>query len=334
MKITDIARLANTSTATVSRALNNDPRVRDETKKHILDIVEQTGYKRNILGRNLRRMKSGNILAILPTILNPIYSRIIDGVESQANKQGYGVIMAVSHRKKENERKQLEMLQTREVDGVITFVTSLDEQLLEETAIKYPMVLCAGSTRCEHVSFTCINNEKAIYDGMNYLLSLGHTRIACINHTFSKVYELERRIGYEKALNDAKIPIRPEYIINKSTDYVDGYNVTKKLLEIPEPPTAIFAFSDSIASGCIKHLNEAGIKVGSEIDVLGFDNIIMGEVITPTLSTINQPLEEMGMVAFDMLYDKIKNIDSTRKSIFMDHKLVIRDSTRKKMEIF
>lgn len=332
MKITDIARLANTSTATVSRALNNDSRVKEETKQRILDIVEQTGYKRNILGRNLRKMKSGNILAILPTILNPIYSRIIDGVESQANKHGYGVIMAVSHRKKENERKQLEMLQTREVDGVITFVTSLDEKLLEETASQYPLVLCAGSTQCEHVSYTCINNEKAIYDGMNYLLSLGHKKIACINHKFSQVYEHERKIGYEKALKEANIPIRSEYMISDCVDYEDGYKVAKKLLDLPDPPTAIFAFSDNIASGCIKYMNEVGIKVGSQVDVMGFDNIVMGEVLTPTLSTINQPLEEMGMVAFDMLYDRIKNIETTRKAIIMDHKLVIRESTRKNIK--
>lgn len=328
MKITDIAKLANTSTATVSRALNNDPRVKEETKRRILEIVEQTEYKRNILGRNLRKMKSGNILAILPTILNPIYSRIIDGVEHQANKKGYGVIMAVSHRKKDNERKQLEMLQTKEVDGVITFVTSLDEQYLEKIASQYPLVLCAGSTQCEHVSYTCINNEKAVYDGMKYLLSLGHKRIACINHIFSQRYEQERRTGYEKALKDANIPIQEEYIISNCTDYIDGYNVTKKLMELPKPPTAIFAFSDSIASGCIKYLNEAGIKVGSEVDVMGFDNIIISEIITPTLTTINQPLEEMGMVAFDMLYEKIKNLESTRKAIIMDHKLVIRESTR------
>lgn len=328
MKITDIAKLAKTSTATVSRALNNDPRVKEETKRRILDIVKQTGYKRNTLGRNLRKMRSGNILAILPTILNPIYSRIIDGVERRAKKFDYGVIIAVSHRKKENERKQLEMLQTKEVDGAITFVTSLDEQYLEKIALQYPLVLCAGFTQCENVSYTCINNEKAVYDGMKYLLSLGHKRIACINHKFSKVYELQRKIGYEKALKEAKLPIRPEYMIMNCTDYIDGYNYAKKLMELPEPPTAIFAFSDKIASGCIKYLNEIGVKVGVEVDVMGFDNIEIGEIITPTLTTINQPLEEMGMVAFDILYEKIKNIETTRKAVIMDHKLIIRQSTR------
>ncbi len=328
MKITDIAKLAKTSTATVSRVLNNDPRVKEETRQRVLDIIKKTGYKRNTLGRNLRKMRSGNILAILPTILNPIYARIIDGVERQANKSGYGVIIAVSHRKKENERKQLEMLQTKEVDGAITFVSSLDEQFLGEMAREYPLVLCAGFTHCENVSYTCIDNEKAVYDGMKYLLSLGHKRIACINHKFSKVYEYQRKMGYERALKEARLPIRPEYMITNCTDFKDGYNYTKKLMELPEPPTAIFAFSDKIAAGCIKCLNEIGVKVGSEVDVMGFDNIELCEMITPTLTTINQPLEEMGMVAFDMLYEKIKNIKTTRKAVIMDHKLIIRQSTR------
>ena len=329
MKITDIALLANTSVATVSRALNDDPLVKEETKKRIMKIVEQTGYKPNTLGRNLRKLKSGKILAILPTILNPIYARIMDGVESKAEEAGYGVVMVVSHRKEDVERKQLEMLHTKEVEGVITFISCLEDSFLAETASKYPLVLCAGSTNCENLSYTCINNERAVYDGMRYLLSLGHKKIACINGSFSRIYEYERKHGYERALNEAGIPIRPEYMMNGEHNYIDGYNFTKRFMELPDPPTAIFAYSDNLASGCIKYLNEIGVKVGKEVDVMGFDNIQLSEITTPTLTTINQPLEDLGMVAFDLLNEKMKNLQSMRKAIILDHRLVIRESTRK-----
>lgn len=328
MKIKDIAEMANTSVSTVSRVINGDQNVKQPTREKVLAVIKKTGYKPNVMGRNLRRQSSNNILAILPTMANPIYSAIIRGVEQRANAHHFDVVIVISHRNSALEKKYLEMLYTKEVDGVITFVSFLDDDVLEKTASQYPLVLCSGTAKCEHLSYTCIDNERAAYDATSYLIELGHQKIARISGSFSKRYETERDRGYERAMKKHGMNVCDEYIINDGQNYRDGYVFAKELMALDNPPTAIFASSDTIASGCIKYLGDAGIKAGVDVDVMGFDNLPLGEILTPTLSTVAQPLETLGSTAFDLLYEKMQNINSARKRVILDHKLVVRDSTR------
>lgn len=328
MKIKDIAALSGTSVATVSRVLNNDPRVKEATKQRVLQVIEETGYKPNTLGRNLRRRRSGNILAILPTLQNPIYSQIIDGLERRAQAAGYDVIIVVSHREGAREKKYMEMLYTKEVDGVIAFVSNLDNSILEETAAKYPLVLCCGSAQCNHLSYTSIDDMRAAYDATNYLISRGHSRIALLNGRYLRTYEIERESGYRRALADAGIPLCGEYQLFCDYTWQDGYAMTEKMLALPDPPTAIFAVADSIALGCLKYLNDNGLKAGVDVDVLGFDNIPQAEIATPPLSTIAQPLADMGSTAFELLYERMQDMNSPRRTVILDHCLIPRKSTR------
>lgn len=334
MKITDIAKLANTSVATVSRVINGDPHVSASTKRKVLKVIEQTGYKPNVMGRNLRRSRSGNILAILPTIINQFFSQIIYGLEKRAGDNGYDVLIVVTHRDKETEKKYLELLLTKQVDGAITFTSSLnDEDLngadLQPITEKYPLVLAAGNTKSKNLSYTCIDNNLAAYDMTKYLIKLGHTKIATIQGNFLRTYEQERSNGFERALTEAALPVINEYRIGCEYDFTGGYNATKKLLALPDLPTAIFAFSDTMAAGSMKCAMEQGLKIGRDIDVVGFDNIELGEMLTPTLTTVSQPQQELGATAFDLLLEKMNDIRSICKGIILPHQLIIRESTRK-----
>ncbi|GHV44601.1 catabolite control protein A [Synergistales bacterium] len=329
MKIKDIATLSGTSVATVSRVMNDDPRVRPVTRQKVLEVITSTGYKPNYMGRNLRKLKSNVILALVPTLANQIYARLLHGVEEKAMEYGYELVITVTHRKSEIEKKQLDMLYTKEADGAITFMSFLDDEYLEATAQKFPLVLCSGTSQCDSLSYTCINNEEAAYDATRHLLKLGHRFIARLNSTFSPIYEEERKKGFRRAMEEAGLQIDSCYLFNDGYSYHDGYAYTQKLMELPAPPTAILAFSDTIAAGCIKYLVDHGIRPGIDVDVMGFDNIDLGEIITPSLSTISMPLHELGEIAFDLLRDKMENIHSMRKGIIVDHKLVLRDSTRK-----
>jgi LacI family repressor for deo operon, udp, cdd, tsx, nupC, and nupG len=329
VKIKDIAILADTSVATVSRVINKDPHVRPLTRQKVLDVIASTGYKPNYMGRNLRKLKSNIILALIPTLNNQIYARLLHGVEEKAMEYGYELVIAVTHRKPELEKRHLDMLYTKEVDGAITFMSFLNDEYLEATARKFPLVLCSGVSQCDSLSYTCIDNKAAAYDATRYLLQLGHRRIARLNCTFSPIYEEARKEGFNRAMDEAGLQREPRYLFNDGYNYHDGYAYAQTLMELPVPPTAILVFSDTIAAGCIKYLVEHGIQPGKDVDIMGFDDIDLGEIITPSLSTVNMPLHELGKIAFGLLQDKMENIRSMRKGIIVDHKLIIRESTRK-----
>lgn len=329
MNIKDIAALAQVSVATVSRVLNSDPSVKAATQKKVQAVIKQTGYRPNVAGRNLRTSKSKKILAILPTIMNSIYSDMIAGLTDSASKLGYDVMVAITNRDAQNEKKYLDMLYTKEIDGAVTFVSALDDAYLEEVAAQHPLVLCSGKANCEHLSYTSIDNERAAFDATHYLIQLGHTKIAAISGRFNRVYELERKAGYLRALTQAGITADFSYFVEGDYNYESGYALTQQLMALPNSPTAIFAFADSIAGGCIKYLNDAGIKAGKQVDVMGFDNITLGEIVSPSLTTVAQPFSEMGALAFGLLQEKMEDMSSIRKAIILDHKLVIRNSTRK-----
>ena len=328
MKIKDIAALAQTSVATVSRVLNNDLHVSDAARIKVMRVVEETGYRPNKLGQNLRLQRTGKILAILPTILNQFYARIIEGLERQAHKAGYDVIIVVTYRDAEMERKYLKMLESREVDGAITFVSSLSDDGLGQVASQYPLVLCAGKCENRTVSYTSIDNEAAAYDGTRYLAELGNSAIAIINGRFGRSYEDARRAGYTSALKSLNIPYREEYVLETDYEYEDGFVAAEKLLSLPEPPTAIFAFSDTVAVGSMHGAVHCGLQPGSEIDIMGFDNILLSEMVTPQMTTVEQPQYDLGVMAFNLLYEKIQSPQSICKGVLLPHTIIPRKSTR------
>lgn len=330
MRITDIAEMANTSVATVSRVLNNSDKVSEKTRQKVLAVIQKTGYKPNLVASSLRKNESRKLLIMVGTVSNPFYSDFISGFDETARKKGYGVLLAVTHRNPEIEQEYFDLLHTNQVDGVASFIPTSSSEIINQVAENHPFVACCfrGTDRY-HTNYVCIDNEQAAYDMTKYLLSLGHTCIAALNGDLSRVYEKERAAGYRRALEEAGLPYRKEYDLLCQYDFRSAYVKAGELLAMPEPPTAIFAMSDDRAAGVVKYLVEHGLVPGVDLDVAGFDGIGICEVMTPSITTVIQPREEIGRAAVELLLEQIADKNAQKKGIIMAHRLEIRDSTRK-----
>lgn len=327
MRIKDIAKMTGVSTATVSRVINNDPKVAEPTREKIKKVISDTGYIPNFLGRNLRISKTNKILLILPTIGNPFYADIIDSIEESAENSGYNILIGITNNKQELENKYMEMLTTKQVDGAIVFLSNYDKDELTQWAEKFPLVQCCEHTPESVITNVSIENFEAAYEAVSYLIGKGHRNIGAVGGQLYFASEERRAKGYKKALLDNNIEYRSEYVRIQSYT-VDGGRVgAEELMSLENPPTAIFAFGDTIAVGVAKYLNDIGKPAGEEIAVMGIDDIPICQIVSPTLSTVRQPMRELGQTAFSLLMERIEDNSGEVKRVRLPHKLIIRESS-------
>lgn len=326
--IKDIAILAETSTATVSRVLNGDTHVSPTTQKKIMQVINATGYKPRTSSKSKTPKK--RILVMLPSLENPYFSSILKGVEHKASAEGYDILTCITHRNYAIEKHYLKMLTDHLVDGVILFTTSLPGSELNDLSAQYPIIQCGATAEGSHISYVSIDDTEASYDAVSYLIRLGHERIAFITSNNNIPFEAKRHNGYIRALSDHAIPYVPSYEVFCDNHYLDSYNAVKELMELPEKPTAVFCYSDLTALGVLNYIFENQLTAGKDLDVLGFDGTYLSECISPALSTIEQPAYEMGKCAFNMLSERIvEGDDYITQKIILSHKLIIRGTTRK-----
>ncbi|MGE4379063.1 MAG: LacI family DNA-binding transcriptional regulator [Candidatus Izemoplasmatales bacterium] len=327
MNIKDIANKCNLSVATISRVINNDPKVADSTRKKVLSIIDKYNFVPNITGRSLRTQKSSKILVLLPTMSNQFYSEIIQGIEETAEEKGYAILIAVTNLQEEQEVKYLHMLRMKHVDGCISLFNTLDAESITSLAKNYPFVQCCEPTMNAEVSSVEINNHQAIYDVVKEFIQKGHKTIGMISGDYYKTSELGREFGYKDALKDFNITFDKSLIIKNFYRYEDGFKGAKKLMQRKNKPTAIVCASDSLALGATSYLKSQGYEVGKDICVMGFDNTSITSYTNPTISSINQPRYDLGKESFKLLYEKLQNIESTNKKIILPYQIIHREST-------
>lgn len=335
MKIKDIAKISGLSVATVSRVLNNQANVTKETREKVENAIAQTGYVPNVLGRNLRVSKTHKILVILPTLSNQFYSEILEAIQEQAIHSKYTILIGVTNNDPSLEEEYMHMLITKQVDGVITFLSKYDQYSLSQWASKYPLVQCCEYTEGAQITNISVDNEQGAYDAVTYLIRKGHTRIGAIKGQLYFASENERTRGFKRALQDAGIEYRTEYCYTADYTPEGGVLGAQALMQLPEPPTAIFAYGDTIAIGAIKALKVMGLmkrdrKDGiKNIAVIGFDDIPLAEMFSPTISSVYQPKYELGKRSFKLLMDQINDASDKKEfhTIRLPHKLVIRESS-------
>lgn len=327
MKIKDIAKITGVSTATVSRVINDDPNVSHETREKIKKAIDDTGYIPNFLGRNLRISKTYKILLIIPTIDNPFYTEILEAIEESAETSGYTILIGITNNKPELENKYMEMLTTKQVDGAIVFLSNYDKDELSLWAKNFPLVQCCEHTPGSMISSVCIENFEAAYEAVSYLISKGHRDIGAVGGELYFASERKRADGYKKALSDHGIPYKTEYFCIEGYSIQGGQNGAKELMALERPPTAIFAFGDTIAIGVSKYLNDIGKPAGKRVAVIGIDDIPMCEIFSPTISTIRQPRSALGRKAFTLLMERVEDNKEQIKRIRLPHQLIIRESS-------
>lgn len=327
--IKDVAKAAQVSVATVSRVLNDDPKVKPDTKEKVKEVIEALNYTPNLLGRNLRRSYTKNILVLLPTLSNTFYATIIKGIRKKAAGEGYNVMIGVTDLDPQIERQNIRFLETKLVDGIIFFAPQMSKAELEEVEQDYPVVQCSEYIQGSKVSWVSIDNEKAAYDAVRYLIELGHKKIAMVTSKKKYTSSCLREKGFKTALKEQGLSYQTDYLYK--TDYTpsSGMEAARHLLSLKEPPTAIFTIADSMAVGVIRGIEDLGKKVGVDVDVIGFDNTFVSKIYHPAITTISQPRFEMGEKAAELLLHKINDIHKEQAYVTLGHELIVRESTKK-----
>ena len=329
MNIKDIAKIAGVSTATVSRAINNSDSVTRETKQRIQKIIEETGYIPNLVGRNLRQAKSNKLLAIIPDISNSFYTEIIRGINDVSDALGYDLLISTSYFSEKAERKALELLSTKQVDGVISFVSLLPPAEIEVLAQSFPYIQCCEYSESIPVTYVAIDNLKAAHEATSFFLQRGHRNIAMISGQLYPMACKNRELGFRKALTDYGCPLPPQNIAISDFSFQGGYNACRQLFSgNSTPPTALFITSDTMAIGAIRFLQDSHIRIPEDAEIIGFDNNELAEFNNPALSTVAQPRYEMGRTAADLLMKKIERPDTLNAAVILPYRLIFRNSTQ------
>lgn len=327
--IYDIAKKADVSITTVSRVINNHPYVKEETKKKIENLLKETGYVPNSNASSLVSKKTNTIAVILPDITNSFFANIFRGAEETANSQDFTVIYGNTNEDPKREKKYINTFIEKRVDGVILDPISTDLEIikpLEQNNI--PVVLIDRNINQTETSHVGIHNYKEAYRLVKYLIEHSSDDVALVSASEQLSVYRDRKKGYMQAINDSGLILKDEYIkIGTKPIKEVGYNLTKEMLQQSPPPAAIFAANNFLAIGVYNALKDLGYKIPEDLAVACFDDFDTGTVTSPFFTSIIQPAAKMGMVAMDLLVDKIEGGDNKNEQIYLKCELCIRKST-------
>ncbi|RFB17996.1 LacI family transcriptional regulator [Bacillus sp. HNG] len=324
--IQQVAQKAGVSVATVSRVLNNATSVSPKTRLKVENAIKDLNYEPSMLGRNLRNSESRQLLVLLPSISNPFYTEIINGIQNTAIANSYNILLCETDSIPQRENIYFNMVKNKLADGVISMDPTVNMHKLNELAENYSVILCSEYDEGGSIPYVTIDNELAAYQAVKHLIKLGHEKISLINSDEKFLYARQRRNGYERALREFNIPIRDEWIYHsKELEFQNGVQAMRILFQSEEKPTAVFAVSDTLAIGALKGINGFGLHVPNDVAIVGFDNISFSNMTNPTLTTISQPMYKMGCIAAEMLINSIQG--EKVESVVLDHELIIREST-------
>ena len=325
----DVALKAKVSTATVSRALMNPDKVSQATRNRVEKAAREVGYLPQPMGRNVKRNESRTILVIVPDICDPFFSEIIRGIEVTAANHGYLVLIGDCAHQNQQEKTFIDLIITKQIDGMLLLGSRLPfDASIEEQRNLPPMVMANEFAPELELPTVLIDNLTAAFDAVNYLYEQGHKRIGCIAGPEEMPLCHYRLQGYVQALRRCGIMVDPQYIARGDFTFEAGSKAMQQLLDLPQPPTAVFCHSDVMALGALSQAKRQGLKVPEDLSIIGFDNIDLTQFCDPPLTTIAQPRYEIGREAMLLLLDQMQGQHVGSGSRLMDCELIIRGSTR------
>jgi LacI family transcriptional regulator len=328
--IIDVAEEAGVSYATVSRVLNNDPHVKPETRERVAHSIMRLGYTVNQQARNLAVGRSHIVGLLVPDLGTGYIGEIIRGIDEALAVAQYDMMLYTTHRRKTKESAYVTSLTQGMTDGLLLVLPrDPQEYLISLRERHFPYVLIDHQGIGDVESAAGATNWQGGYDATQYLIELGHRRIGFITGTLDLGCSRDRLAGYQAALSAYHIPIDPPLIQEGDFNQPTGYQVAQVLLDLPEPPTAIFASNDAMAFGVMEAVRDRGLRIPEDISIIGFDNIPQAEHVSPQLTTIEQPLADMGREAARMLLALIQDPKCLYHRVELPTRLVVRASTRR-----
>ena len=324
----DVARLAGVSTSTVSHVINNNRFVSEAVREKITAAITQLNYAPSALARSLKLNQTRTIGMLLTASSNPFYSEVVRGVERSCFERGYSLILCNTEGDEDRMNRSLETLLQKRVDGLLIMCT---ESHIPSAEIlnRYPSIPSVMMDWSPFEGGSDIIQDNSLLGGemaTRYLISRGYTRIACIAGPQDKTPARLRLEGYQQAMKTAGLPILPDYVVNGDFEFEGGYNAMNLLLAVHPLPQAIFTSNDAMAVGVYHALFQAGLTVGRDIAVIGYDDIELARYMTPPLTTVHQPKDELGELAIDTLIHRLAEPGASQQLLVLTPELIERGS--------
>ena len=334
--IKDIARELGISPSTVSRALKDHPDISSKTKVAVNALAEKLNYQPNIVALNLRQKKTFTIGVVIPELVHFFFSTVISGIEDVAYQAGYSVILSQSNESYEREKTDIKALFNSRVDGMLISVsreTKNFEHIESVIAKGIPVVFYDRTYNSPMSSNVIVDDYIGAKEAVNHLIEQGYRKIAFLEGSPGLIISADRKRGYMDALKDNGLEQKEAFTQECVTGSMEeGKRATKKLLSMPEPPDAIFAASDPLATGAMQSIKEKGLRIPQDVGVVGFSNWSYGSLIEPSLTTVDQPGFEMGQEAARLLIRQIELSDKDQgdpvpETKILKTRLIVRDSS-------
>ncbi|MBP2241437.1 LacI family transcriptional regulator [Cytobacillus eiseniae] len=328
--IYDVAREANVSMATVSRVVNGNPNVKPATRKKVVEVIERLGYRPNAVARGLASKKTTTVGVIIPDISSTFFAELARGIEDIATMYKYNIILSNSDQNLDKELHLLNTMLGKQVDGIVFMGGNITTELVEEfKKSPVPIVLAGSIEESEKIPSVNIDYEQATYDAIDSFIQNGHKEIAIVIGPLQEPINRERKLaGYKRALSEAGIDYKENFVIEGDYTYDSGIEAFEKLLEGDVKPTAIYSGSDEMALGVIHGAEDKGYKVPNDFEVISSDNTRLSLMVRPQLTTIVQPLYDIGAVAMRLLTKLMNKEEITDHIIVLPHRIEQRSSTK------
>lgn len=328
--IEDVADIAGVSIATVSRAIHTPTKVADTTRRKVMEAIAQTGYTANAMARSLRMRRSNMILILAPDVGDPNFSNILVGLETEASKRGYGVLIGNTQNDPGRESDYLGFIASNKADGLILLTGHLPYGLAQRggAASLPPVVAVNEPLRDGSVPFVGVDNFEGARIATDYLIAQGHRRIAFIGHSTAKLVNAMREEGYRGSLAAAGIRVDPALILDGDGTTESGRAAAEQMFVRDTLPTAFFCVNDATALGVIIALNARGYDLPGDFSVMGFDDISFASFVTPALTTMKQPRLNIGEAAMDLLLALLEGNEPDRQEVLLRSELIVRNSVK------
>jgi LacI family transcriptional regulator len=326
--IEDVAKLADVSTATVSRVINKKGGVRKKTEDKILNAIDELKYYPNAVARSMVRKETKTIGIIIPDIKNPFFPLVVAGIEQKAQEKGYFTILSNTNESPIAEEEIIKVFMERGLDGLI--ITTSDENGLHLKPLidqNIPLVAVDRSINNFEIDTVLVGNIDGSYQATRHLILHGHENIAIVCGPQSTTPGYERYEGYKRALKEYNLTVKDEYVEEGNFKEESGYEIVKKLYSLKERPTAIFSSNNLMTIGCLKAMQDLGWKLGEEVSLIGFDDVDVATFIKPKLTVVSRPMQKLGEHAFNLLYERMNSTEEvSKKTHILSPELVIRES--------
>ena len=329
--IKDIARLANVSTTTVSHVLNSTRQVSEDLSNRVQVAIRDLEYKPNAMARALRVHSSKTLGLIVPDNSNPFFSEIALGAEDCAFRHGYSLFLCNSRHDSARELTYMTTLSTYAVDGLILSAVSGDlDQLSEFVKSGIPLVVVDRKLAAPDIEFIHSDHIEGAREATQHLVEFGHRRIGIITGPMDVHSALDRIQGFEEILNEHGIPNDPDLSVRGDFQVESGRRAAQEMMELPDPPTAIFACNDMMAIGALQTLRTLGLGVPEDVSLVGFDDIFLASLLDPPLTTVAQSAYTIGEMAVARLVERMNGSKNLMTQEFcLPTDLIIRKSTRR-----